>query len=387
MPEQVVIRCPSCAQKYRVAPTVVGHRARCAKCRSSFVVGNQTTFDEDLIVAWISEGDPASESVMGSTGLFQPPEPATPEVPHPAPPAPARQAGTSASLDENEPTVRLARIDEEGAHFEFPVSALAKVDLRASFPHKCVGCGTRHGLEVHLLYWPDRMRSQDAVHWKDFQNTPVGEWERFSHEPPQGWMDQLPSPRHSVLPFSERFPFLTCRHCHASQEIQGKVLPRGTVEVCMLLVRSLATAVEFYRNNGGRHTPEYQRLIEERNLHHDRRNELNPEVRNRLSHWFSPLPGEEFVHYFPDSEFSPAESGNAGAVLTVRRLIFKKFAAYRDYSLTQSCRVEIKSNGPHATVQIFEEGHRPAVLALSDANANQLVFSLRNLNCHWSIVR
>lgn len=399
MPDPLIVECPSCSQKYRVSPSAVGQNARCAKCKTAFVVTAPAPFDEDTIVSWISEPNPnaesaaqkpdrAADSVMGSTGLFHPPEAPPPPAHDPAVPRLAHDGPPSQPPAEPEtPSVRLARIDEEGAHFEFPVSALASEELRDAFPRKCAGCGIRHGLSIHLVYWPDLMKSQDAVHWKEYQNTPVGEWEQYSHIAGHAWLRRLPAPRHAARPFNEPFPFLICRHCHASREVQGRMVVHRSGEVCGLMIRSLATAVEFYRHNGGRHCPDYQKLIEERDIRHDRRNELTPDVRTRLSHWFTPLPGEQFVRYFPDAEFSATEAGNAGAVLTVRRLVFKKFAAYRDYPLNQACRVEIKSGGAHATVQIMEEGHRPALLALTDANASQLVLALRSLKCRWSIVR
>jgi len=354
-----------------------------------FVLGTRTTYDEDTIVSWITEGDPSSESVMGSTGLFQSPAPvATAENPTAVPSESA--VGNRSGQDSPasvEHRVRLVSIDQEGAHFEFPSAALVDEELRNSFPRKCVGCGARHGLTVHLVFWPDRMRSQDAVHWREYQNTGIGDYEQYAHLEAATWLQRLPGARHSPPPFDQAFPFLVCRHCQAAREIEGRCPGKGFSEVCRLLIRSLATAVDFYRHNGGRHTTEYQRLIEERDIRHDRRNELTPEVRHRLSHWFTALPGEEFVRYFPDAEFSPAETGTAGAVLTVRRLVFKKYAAYRDYPLNRHCRMEMKTGGSRTTVQVFEEAHRPAVFILSDAHASQLVLALRSLNCRWNIVR
>jgi len=401
MSQQIVVHCPSCSQKYRVDPATVGHRARCAKCGQKFLISSKAPLDEDTILAWISDSDPASESVMGSTGLFQSSEASQAvasahSAGNGAGPSiaaawsrttPAAVAPRSVAPDDNDAGVRLASIGDDGAHFEFPVSSLTRGDLRDAFPRKCVGCGVRQGLFVHLVYWPDRMKSHEAAHWQELQNTTVGDWEHFAHLPGRTWLNRLPRPRHCLPPFNEPFPLLLCRHCHAAHEVQGRVIAHGTVEWCSLTIHSLATAVEFYRNNGGRHTPEYQHLIEQRDIRHDKRNELHPDVRNRLSHWFTPLPGEEFVRYFPDTEFSAAEAGNAGAVLTVRRLVFKKFAAYRDYPLHQPCRLEIKPDGPRSIVHIFEEGHRPAVFSLSQADANQLVTSLRTLACRWRISR
>lgn len=385
MPESVVVvRCPSCSQKYRVSRSAVGRKARCAKCKHAFVLDARTVFDEDTILSWIAEEDQSSESVMGSTGLFRASANAVTTDSH----SPAARAIHTSHHEESGQGggggvgVQLRKMDDEGAHFEFPVSALGREELRDSFPRKCVGCAARHGLWVYLVYWPDRMRSEEAVHWRDYQNTAVGDWDQFARI--DKWLRRLPRTRHCRPPFDAPFPFLTCRRCVAASQVQGHVA-QDSGGPCRLVIRSLATAVDFFRNNGGRHTPEYQRLIEQRDIRHDRRNELAPEVRSRLSHWFTPLAGEQFVHYFPDAEFSPAEAGTAGAVLTVRRLVFKKFAAYRDYSLLLPCRMEIRTTGQHTQIHLVEGGHRPAVLHLSASDASQLVLALTSLNCRWTI--
>ncbi|MBI4581185.1 MAG: hypothetical protein HY718_15895 [Planctomycetes bacterium] len=405
MSDYIVIRCPSCTQKYRITAAAAGRRGRCTRCNASFVIGPTPTPDEDTVLSWITEphADPASESVMGSTGLFH--TPVEPLAPPPTPHAAKSAFGESGSgeipgggirsgephpdptavSDTTEAVVRLVKIDEEGAHFEFPADALTRTNLRDSFPRRCAGCGLKHGLHVHLIYWSHQAGEHDAAHWKEHQNVVVGELEAFGKATGGAWLAKLPLARQAAAPFNLPFPFFVCKHCHATREVRGHLIERGSARACRLTIRSLSIAVDFYRNNGGRHTPEYHDLVEERNARHDFWGRLGPDIRHRVSHWFEPLAGEHFVGFYPDAEFSPAEIGNAGVVLTVRRLVFKKYAAYRDYTFHQHCRLEVKSHGPQATVQLSEEGHRPAVFRLSTAHANELVSQLRSLGCRWTI--
>ena len=73
MSEQVVVRCPQCAQKYRVPLASVGHHGHCKLCHTRFRIAAGPKIDDDTIFAWISEDDPSSGSVAGSTGIFSKP--------------------------------------------------------------------------------------------------------------------------------------------------------------------------------------------------------------------------------------------------------------------------------------------------------------------------
>ena len=60
---------------------------------------------------------------------------------------------------------------------------------------------------------------------------------------------------------------------------------------------------------------------DQRDLRHDAWREVDADVRHRLAHWFEPQAGERFVKFFRDAEFSAAEAGNSGIVVTDRRIV------------------------------------------------------------------
>ncbi len=391
MAEQAIVRCPFCSQKYRVSASLVGHTARCKVCRASFVVGENPQLDDDTVVSWIAEEDPVSDSVLGSTGLFH----RTGEHPAVSADTPARPADAAPRPTGPPPTswmaagtvVRLAGIEDEGAVFEFPVAALANENLRNAFPHRCVGCGTRQHLQVHLICWPERLCGHETARWREFQNTPVGTLDAMRHGSARAFLASLPPSRHTNPPFSLPFPIFVCKQCHAADEVRAHVSGPEGGGLCRLTIASLSIAVEFFRSVGGRDTPEYHRLVEQRDMRHDTWHSLHADVRHRISQWFEALPGERFVGFFRDADFSITETGVAGAVLTNRRLVFRKYAAYRDYPLHEHCRVEIRPRGDRTLVQIFEEGHRPAVFTLTTNDGNQLATALRELGSAWTITR
>ncbi|GMV95727.1 MAG: hypothetical protein AMXMBFR83_00980 [Phycisphaerae bacterium] len=364
-----------------MVPSAVGRHAHCKKCRTRFRIVSDPQVDDDTIFAWITSDDPSSASVMGSTGMFPQAEtgPAGPEPP-------SVEAPVSHSHHPAPPVVKLTRIDTEGAHFEFPATALTHEPLRNSFPRKCAGCGTRNDLHVHLIYWRDRMPASDALTWQARQDASMGRLIGFEHPHGPALLKELPHARGVPAPFNLPFPVFTCEHCRASREVRGRVVNQDDREVCQLTIASLAIAVDFFRDNGGRHTPEYHRLIEERDQHPDAWRALEGRIRQRIAQWFTPRDDERFLGFFRDAEFSPLEAGGSGMVLTSRRLVFKKYAACREYPLDGTGRIEITPRGGQAAIHIYDRGERPAIVKLESPAAEDLAGQLRRLHCKWTVV-
>jgi hypothetical protein len=282
--------------------------------------------------------------------------------------------------------LRLIRIDTEGAHFEFPATALAGERLRNSFPRKCIGCASRGDLQVHLLYWRDRMPVSDALTWQARQDAPVGKLTNYDRPYDAALLRQLPAARGLPSPYNLPFPIFTCPHCRPSREVRGRVGGHADREVCRLTISSLAVAVDFFRDNGGRNAPEYHRLIEERDQRPDSWRALDARIRQRISQWFAPREDERFVGFFRDADVPVHEAGGSGVVLTSRRLVYHKYAACRDYALDTPGRLEVIPRGAQAAVHIYDKSDRPSILKLEPAGAEDLAGQLRRLHCKWMVV-
>jgi len=168
--------------------------------------------------------------------------------------------------------------------------------------------------------------------------------------------------------------------------VHGRVVAHGEREVCRLTITSLAVAVDFFRDNGGRNDPDYHRLIEERDQRPDSWRSLDARVRQRVSQWFGPREDERFVGFYGDADLPGHDLGGSGLVLTSRRLVFHKYAACRDYPLDHPGRVEIIPRGVQAAVHIYDKGDRPSILKLEPAVAEDLAGQLRRLHCKWMVV-
>ncbi len=362
-------------------PVAVGRKVRCAKCQTQFVIGSDKPTDEDTILGWIMEDGPATQSAKASAAA----QSSQPSQGGPREHISKTPASSIASMPV-EQVVQLAGIRDDGAHFEFPAAALVREDLRNSFPRKCVGCCVRSGLRIHLLYWPERMIGADRARWKDRVDTVIGDLETFAGGSDMGLLEKLPRTRHVDKPFDLPFPLFACRYCKVSSQVETHVTGKAPREVCQLRLASLSVAVSFFRNNGGRGSHAYQRLIEERDRRHDPWLELDPQIRQGVSQWFQPQAGEQFVRFFHDEEFSPQQAHIAGAVLTDRRLLFKLHGECEGYPLSGEGRIEIMRKGSLAIAHIYLQGQRPAVLKLGLFQVDELLKNLRELHCRWVVV-
>lgn len=136
--------------------------------------------------------------------------------------------------------------------------------------------------------------------------------------------------------------------------------------------------------------PEYETWsapsTDEADVRRDPWQQLDELTRARLSRWFGPKPGERFLRFFRDTEFSTAEAGVAGIILTDRRILCKVQGEYDDYPLNRHGRVEVMRKGDLVIVHIYQEGNRPAVLKLDPTTVEQLIAALKETNCGWAIL-
>jgi predicted Zn finger-like uncharacterized protein len=391
--ETIIIACPSCSQKYRVPEKRIGARAMCKKCGQRFKIAVEAPIDEDTLFGWVMEGDPGSESVMGSTAIFDRPTP-TPEsepAPKPKPKAAKKPAAAAKARKASEPTkttprVRFDRIDEIGAYVEFPADKLVNRDLRMSFPQRCARCLTTDDLNVHLLIWGDKLPRKDALKLREAEVKTVRSLSALIDTYGERWQDQLDDVDMLPAPFSLPFPYFVCRNCSSVGTVTQHILNHDGREFCQLAIANLSLAAEFYRHNGGGDTPAYKKLLLAARSQRDNQwSSLPFPVRAKISQWFTIQDGETFKGYFADSDFSHSEAGAAGLILTDRRMVYKKYTARREFNLATGGSVEIEASKSAAMIEIAQPNQRTAVLAVTPMAAGSLAKSLKSLDKPWSI--
>ena len=376
MAEHIVVVCPSCLQKYRVTRERIGLWAVCKKCGERFKIAEGSQADEDTIFGWVTGDDPAGGSVMGSTGIFAPS---------------AKKAGRP--LDRwrrppppKSPRVRFDRTDEIGAYFEFPAELLVDAELRSSFPHCCVHCLSEKDLSVHLLIWGDKLPRADALRLNETEIRTDRKLDELMKQDPVHWFDRLEPIGMLPPPFDLPFPYFVCGQCSSIGEVVCHVLNHEGIEHGQIGIANLAVAVDFYRNNGGRNEPGYQRLLTARRQQKEDQWKRMPfAVRAKISQWFTQQEGEEFLGYYADEDFSRSEAGSAGLVLTSKRMVYKKYASHREYPLTKDGKLFIEADRASAMIEISQEGERDAMLTLRPIAASSLARTLTELQRPWQV--
>ena len=379
MSDVTVVVCPRCGQKYRVPRDRLGARARCKKCNQGFRIAENEPIDDDTICGWVTEDDPSSASVLGATGMLEaaapkPKEATTRITPYQQKPPPG------------EPRISFERIDEVGAYFEFPIESLQDADLRASFPHRCVNCLTKTSLFCHLLIWGGKLPRQDAFNLKEMESRTVRRLDELLFQYKSSWFEHLEPLDVLPPPFNEPMPYFVCEHCSSVGEITTHTLNHGDQEFCQIGIANLTIAVEFYRNNGGRGTPGYQKLLVAGRQQRDNEWQQLPfAVRSKISQWFKLEENEQFLGFYADQDFAHAERGASGLVLTDRRMVYKKYAAHREYVLENGGEVYVEATRAVATISISQPGQREASLQSHPLAASSFARTLNDMNYSWQI--
>lgn len=378
MSDAVVAVCPSCAQKYRVRRENIGMRARCKTCGQPFKLLEEPPIDDETIFGWVTEDDPSTNSVLGGTGLFGESFNESTQVPmrnrwvHPPPPP--------------EPRIVFEDLADEGAIFSFAPADLRDAELRCSFPHRCAQCLGREDLDVHYVMWPEKVPGRDAAMITEAETRSHRNLNKLMGEHGLNWFDALRPIDTLPAPFSQPFPYCVCPQCSVIGAVRGRVVGDEAVERCQIIIAHPSIALDFYRNNGGRDTPGYKRLLVASRQRRDNQwKSLAVGIRIKLGQWYKPRGDEKFLGYYSDRDFDKTERGAAGVVLTNKRVIYKKYAALREYPLDTEGVLDIEASRSTANVEIVQKDRRASILSTTPLAASSLARTLTMLKKPWKI--
>lgn len=200
------------------------------------------------------------------------------------------------------------------------------------------------------------------------------------------WLDELDPVVELPRPFCHPMPYCVCKECTSIGELGTEVFERNGMEWCRITIANLTIAIDFFRNNGGRGDPGYQRLLVARQQQSDNQWQNLPyAIRERISEWFTRQGGEKFLGFFPDVDFAKAETGIAGLVLTDQRMVYKKYACCREFALRAGGRIDVEATRSRAVVSIRQDGKDDADLNTKPLQAGSLARTLTDLSPLWAI--
>jgi hypothetical protein len=272
--------------------------------------------------------------------------------------------------------VKLDHVDEMGAFFRFDSSLLRDEDFRASFPQQCLLCGASRPLSVHVIFWSSKMQASAQAKAIPSQPRQVYTLRMVSDLSGRNLLDVLDPIEQLPEPYNLPFPYYVCSRCSALGVILTDVhqTPDGQNEVCELGISSLPQAEQFCIAVCGEGSEAHQQIRKAIVDGSGRPwQQLPLTVRIRINRWYQAREGERFLAYFTDAEFSKAEAGLAGAVLTDLRLIFHKSIGHMEIPWSSPITIESKVNASGGTnLTIIAPDGKKVVLHTNPANAKQL---------------
>ena len=95
-------------------------------------------------------------------------------------------------------------------------------------------------------------------------------------------------------------------------------------------------------------------------------------VRGRIKQWYQKLDDERFVSFIPDGDFAKSEAGQAGVVVTDRRIVYRKFARRVEVPFSDQITIASRGTGERIQLKITAPGSETAILTAGTASAQRL---------------
>jgi DNA-directed RNA polymerase subunit M/transcription elongation factor TFIIS len=378
------VACPSCGAVLGVPQESEGRKGRCRSCGTVFPIPLAVDEDElstegsasdEDIISWLA-GSPEAEAQAGlqSAAADRPAGSAAPTKKAPTAKPPLRKAPATGARTSAEPRpkkrkfpVRLGHVDEMGAFFLFDPQLLHDEGFRCCFPQKCIVCGGKKHLSVHVVVWSNKLPGRGQFGMRTSYSQSVYALDELEGRTGRELL--------AALDRVESLPYYVCRACSPVGAIVTGVrfAPGGNRQECELGIFSLERAEEFIVAVRG---PESRALVQVRRALEKTRDDpwraLPLAVRSRIGKWYERQEHERFIAYLPDGDFAKTEAGMAGIVVTDRRLVYRKFASRFEVPLTEKITISSKRSGRPDQLQILCPGQKPALFIAGPSGAERL---------------
>ncbi len=276
--------------------------------------------------------------------------------------------------------LQLLDISAAGVTFRFPATYLTNDLFRASMPFQCVASEEKEPsrLIAKPLAWIDKAHGNYANPGELEQQYEV---RVHAHQTARDIVasmriiDELPPPFHNPVPYfvSREHDGGVTFHCRSI------ATPDGIF--CEVTIPSAEYALRWLERVNGVCCKEYEYLEDTvHKLDDESWSDIPEKVRDRLAVWFDFNMGETFVNYFMDADFSRAEAGLAGIVLTDQRLVFCKYHHHGAFELAdENVAVHLRDDDVFLALFVVQDGTRKKMVRLRHADVDQLLSDLKQL--------
>ena len=342
----IEISCPGCQVVLNVPGECIGKRGKCQACGTRFVIDATLQRPpaspalDDSVIDWLSD------SVAGANPLAS----TTTTQKHSAPATPPDKPSIGVADDKHFP-LRLDRVDALGAVLIFDPQIMYDLDFRACLPQRCITCGYDRNLTVHPIFWASKQEKPPRGKTLEPLPQPASLEMHYNNRHGRDLLGVMERFKNMSPPFSLPFPFYVCNLCSAHGALMPdvRVNPATGHAQCLLTIASLPQAEAILRSALGATCPDADRIRAVRKADKAQPWRCLPlTVRMRINQWFTPREGEQFLSYIPDADATRDDMGQAGIILTGRRVVFCKGAKPIETPLNeQAIRIDM---GPAAAL-------------------------------------
>lgn len=357
MRERQVV-CPVCGVHLVLPPDYAGFAARCGRCRMRFNLPKISVTDE-AVSLWLHEED-ESDDDAGDAPVAPGKPSKTTSQPTDVPPHSGQTAVLPAMSEEFSRGLRLVRTDAHGAMFEFSASRLNETAFRAAMPRRCLQCGARAHLGVHVIIFTGQLRDSVSLEAEHAINiASVFTEDELRQMVGEEIVRRLPPVPSMSPPADQPMIYWVCDMCSGTNVISGQIETAGDsrLGVCRLQIHNLRRAGEFFAAAGGAGTREYHDLMRRVAALVDSPWESLPEVvQHRVEQWFRPGDAEQFLVYVPDRDRVRTEDGMSGIVVSTKRFIYHSPVRHREAQIADSLELELATAAGKSSLQVRTAG-------------------------------
>lgn len=340
--------CPSCSLKLAL-PNGCEHRIfRCSQCQTRFQLLETAGVIDRAVASWLTQSQPFEDDWEDEPNIpvARPPKAQVASTPH---------SGKTSVLEAIREPIRLVRVDNQGALFEFPARRLLENSLRCAMPRCCLQCGVTSHLDAHVIVYAGQLG--DSVSMGDEHNAgqlKVGENE-LRHLSSEEVLGCLPSVPNVPPPADRPMPYWVCDMCSGAGMLKAQIDVSSSTGggLCRLQILNLRRAAEFFAAAGGANTGQYRKLMAQvAAMVEAPWDSLNETTQHRVEQWFKPAAGESFLVYVPDRDRVRTEDGMSGLLLSNRRIIFHSRVRHLEAPATESIVIHLNVSGTKSNVEV-----------------------------------
>ncbi|MDH3583414.1 MAG: hypothetical protein OER86_04290, partial [Phycisphaerae bacterium] len=284
-------------------------------------------------------------------------KPAPASVSESTPPAQAAEPDNP-STPTSDIRLVVCDVSAAGVLLGFHAGLLQRVAFRASMPQRCLICGDREpkNLIARPVVWIDKAHGKYLSPGETEQHYEV---HPHGHQTARSLVESMRAIEELPPPLNNPIPYYVCQGCSSKLSVRGEAMASADGVTCEVLIPTADYALEWLGRVNGVCGADYEKLEETTGrLEDETWAEIPEKIRSRLSAWFDFVGSERFLQYFADTDFTRADAGLAGLVVTTDRLVYCKYHHHGSIGLDdESEQLQFREDGAFFDVSHVHDDH------------------------------